>query len=370
MKILAIGDTANVITDLKKILKNVELQQVIFQKNNSSLLKDEKAIIVKKHTALKTLKKITKKENFDCVIVMGWSAIKIAYMLGLNYAIYFVGNDIRNPPFVKKNINRFEKKICHNAMINAVACVTGGQEIFEILKKYRNDAIRIDRISCDKELFANKETLKQTKSKFTFFSPQRISKFKGFDILKKSIIHCKTDFEILQINWYDENISNDERQQLINNLPKNIKLIETVNRKDIVKYYNFSDGVIGNLKSGYIEGIGREGAICGKVVINFINPKIKTKIDNDEIIPPFLPNDNNPKSIANEIDKIVESEKYRMELINNQNNFILKLTDEIQICKDWENFFYFVKKHQNNLKNNSFGFLRYIEYILSKMGKI
>ena len=69
----------------------------------------------------------------------------------------------------------------------------------------------------DRELFnENIKPLEIEKSKFTFFSPQRMGKPKGTDLLWKALEYCKTDFDILQVEWFDE--STDEEL----NIKKNI----------------------------------------------------------------------------------------------------------------------------------------------------
>ena len=47
------------------------------------------------------------------------------------------------------------------------------------------------------------------KIKFTFFSPQRMGIPKGTDLIWKAIQLCNSDFEVIQVNWFDESTSEE-----------------------------------------------------------------------------------------------------------------------------------------------------------------
>ena len=85
---------------------------------------------------------------------------------------------------------------------------------------------------------------------------------------------------------------------MLKNVPPQVKLIPMINRMDMPKYYNFADAIFGNMKIGTFELVTLEGVFCGKPVIQYTNKDMKTGIDGNDVIPPFLPYSNDPKEIA------------------------------------------------------------------------
>ena len=76
--------------------------------------------------------------------------------------------------------------------------------------------------------------LKREKTKFTFVSPQRIGLAKGIDIIWKAIELTKSDFEVLQVEWFLGQRTDEERninRKLIENIPKKINNKITKSKK-------------------------------------------------------------------------------------------------------------------------------------------
>ena len=61
------------------------------------------------------------------------------------------------------------------------------------------------------------------------------------------------------------------------------------------------------------EFVEMEAVFSKKPVISYADPKIEIIIDKKKIESPFLPKSNDPKVIAELIDKIVESKEFREE---------------------------------------------------------
>ena len=86
--------------------------------------------------------------------------------------MYFVGGDITTPHFSKenKNYNFIEKYFYKKILDNAIKCVALVDEYYTPLKKYRKDAIRLDRMFVDVDIFNEKiQPMKRERNKFTFF---------------------------------------------------------------------------------------------------------------------------------------------------------------------------------------------------------
>jgi glycosyltransferase involved in cell wall biosynthesis len=363
LKILAIGDIANTIYLMKKFTKNVEIHIIDFPKKGVEKITAAKDGIEYFDSLLisKQVEKIKKiKDGYDLTIALPWSGARIAYLAGVNYVMYFVGNDITTPPFSKenKNYNFFERRFYKKILDNAIVCVGATEECFQPLKKYRKDAIRLDRVFVDIEIFNEKiQPIKLQKEKFTFLSAQRFGLEKGMDRIWKAIELCKSDFELLQVKWFIEDTTVEEfsklgtvNQKLVDEKPKKVRFIPLIKREELGKYFVAVDAIMGQVRSGIQSGVEREAAFCKKPVICFTDPKKPNIIDGEIIIPPFLPESNEPQEIANTIDMVVESKQFRDNLAVKEYEYVKKLSDPELVSKDWENIF--MKALEKNKMSN------------------
>ncbi|CAD6516847.1 putative glycosyl transferases group 1 [metagenome] len=362
LKILAIGDIADNIYLMKKFAKDIEINLISFPKQGvgkTTTSKDKMeyfdSLLISKQ--VEKIKKI--KDKYDLCIALPWSGARIAYLAGINYIMYFVGGDITNPPFAKenKNYNFFERRFYKKIFNNASACIAPMDEYYTPLKKYRKDAIRLDRMFVDTEIFNEKiQPVKLKKEKFTFLSPQRFGLEKGIDKIWKAIKLCKSDFEVLQVQWFIEDKTtvseftklSSINQKLVNDKPDKVKFIPLIKREELGKYFIAVDAIMGQMRAGVQGGIERDAAFCKKPVICFTDPTKPNIIDGEQVIPPFLPQSNEPEEIAKIIDRIVESKEFRDNLAEKEYEYIKKLSDPELVSKDWENIF--VKVFEKNKK--------------------
>jgi len=361
LKILAIGDSTSNIYLMRKFAKNIEVHIIDFPKkgvDQTTTAKDQieyfDSLLISKQ--VKKIKEI--KDQFDLCIAVPWAGARIAYLAGINYLMYFVGNDITTPPFSdNKKYNYFERYFYKKILDNAIACIAPMNEYFLPLKKYRKDAIRLDRIFVDTEIFNDKvQPINLRKNKFTFLSAQRFGIEKGIDKIWKAIELCKSDFQVLQVKWFIEDTTVEEfsklssvNQKLIDEKPDKVKFISLIKREELGKYFVGADAIMGQMRAGVQGGIEREAAFCKKPVICYTNPETPNIIDGKKIIPPFLPESNNPGEIARIIDKIVESKQFRDELVQKEFEYVKKISDPELVAKDWENIFVKVLEKNKNL---------------------
>ena len=368
INVLAIGDTANVMKSLSKITKKSKIHIVNFPKDGKGIyIHDDdvdRFVSCKVKEQVEYINKI--KNNYDICIVMG-TGERIAYLADLNYISYYVGRDIDAPRFKKNSreiwfktplhkLNFLERKFYHNTFKNAIGHVAGVW-VYPFLEKYTKNGIKMDMYAMDDELFKNTtHELDIQKTKFTFFSPQRMGNGKGTDLLWKALKICKTDFDILQVNWFDE--ATDEelkiREQLLNELPSQIKLIPMIKRKKMPEYYSFADAVIGNMIVGTWELVDLEGVMCGKPVLSYSDPNHKLLVKGNYIQSSFLPDSNKPEDIAKIIDKVVSSKEFRDELFENERKFVSNSTDKEWVSNWWDELFEtFSQKYGKIHKNSS-----------------
>ena len=372
IKILAIGDLANNAVILKKFVKKSNIHVINFRWDTNSKITDIKEN-VEFFDSLKIkdqLKKILEiKDDYDLVLVQSWSGARLAYLANLNYIIYFVGSALRVPPFIKNpklpylkeplpSLNYFERKFYKKILDNAVGCVANADDLFKQLKKFRTEGIHQIGIPVDTTIFNEKvKPVNREKEKFTFLSPQRIGLAKGFDIIWEALKLCKSDFEILQVEWFLGQRTKEEREinaNLIKNIPSQVKLIPVMKKEEIANYYAFADAIIGQMKNGLGAAVEREAVYCKKPVVQYADPKIKFEVNGNYINSTFLPNSNNPKDVADVIDNIVLSQEFREKLIDEEYDFVRKIADPHIIAKKWDDLFYKIHlKNKTNHQNSS-----------------
>ena len=369
LKILAIGDVGNYIKTLSKFTKKSKIHIINFPKDGAGIYTyDEDVELFESYKVTKQIKKINKiKDQYDLCIVMG-TGERIAYLSDLNYIAYYVGRDVDAPRFVKNSkeewneeplhtLNIFERLFYKLAFKNAVAHVAS-LWVFDHLRKFTKNGIRMDRKAIDPTIFKDDEkTLEKKKEKFTFFCPQRIERFKGTDLLWNALSLCKADFEIHQVEWFGETNEEEKefKKKMLANVPPQIKFIPMIKRKEMRSYYDFADAVIGNMYLGFYEYVEIEGVFCKKPVISYANPNKKI-LSNDKFVDsPFLPHRNDPRSIAEIIDKIVSSEEFRNKLLEEECKFVSEISDPQKSADWWDDLFIKVhNQHEGIRKNSSF----------------
>lgn len=382
MKILAIGDTADNILTLKKFAKKSKIHLITFPRKQDALLTnlDDDTEFFDSLLISKQVKKINSiKHNFDLCIVMTWAAARIAYLADLNYIMYFVGDDIRTPPFEKKprlsylnqpafKRNLIERYFYRKIFHSAITCVTTGHELYQILKQYRTDAIRVDRIAVDINLFnADVKPIDLQKKKFVFLSAQRFSLEKGIDIIWKALRLCKSDFEVWQVKWFIQNTEEERlsNEQLMNDMPPQVKFIPLIKRDELARYFVFVDAIIGQMRSGAQGAIERDAVLCKKPVVTYTDPDRPTFLDGKEILPPFLPRSKDPQELALLIDKIVTSKEFREKLANEEYEFVKNLSHPDYVVAEWEQIFekYFTEYKTITKKTSSI--CKKLEYVIT-----
>jgi glycosyltransferase involved in cell wall biosynthesis len=193
---------------------------------------------------------------------------------------------------------------------------------------------------------------------------------KGTDILWKALKLCKSDFNILQVDWRDIGTDEENRtsSNLRENLPSQVKLIPMIKRKDMSKYYQWCDAVIGNLKIGSFEYVELEAVMCKKPVISFTDKNIKIVFNEKEVEAPFIPENNDPKVIAELIDKIVLSQQFREEVFERESEFVKKISDPKMAGQWWDSFFEKMNSENMSINRNSSKFkikLRIMYFLIS-----
>lgn len=364
--VLVIGDIGNIFHTISKFSKSKIHVINFMQDGMGSFTYADGVETFSSYKVAEQVKKINEiKDDFDVCVTMG-TGERVAYLADLNYIPFYVGRDIDAPRFIKNSkeewfneplhtLNFIERRFYRNAFENAIKHIAYGWA-FEHLKKFTENGIKMDMEPVDPELFnENVGQLEREKSKFTFFSPQRMGKPKGTDLLWEALRFCKTDFEILQVEWFDESTEEELniKKNLIKTKPKNVKFIPKIKRKDMPKYYNFSDAVIGNLRIGFHELVTCESVLCKKPIIQYANPEFNVLVDGENIQVPFVPESREPKEIAKVIDRIVESESFRKNLYEKQLEYVKEISDPVKVARWWDNLFQQVIKEQNGIRKNS-----------------
>ena len=212
--------------------------------------------------------------------------------------------------------------------------------------------------------------INKPKKKFTFLSPQKIGKAKGLDILWDALKLCKTDFDVLQVEWFIQRTEEEKKdnQVLIKNLPEQVKLIPLIKREELSKHIVWADAIMGQF-SGVTGAIERDSAFCKKPVIHYIDPNLPSLIDGEEIIPGFEPKSKDPNVIAKLIDEVVTSEECRKKLVQKQYEYVKKQCEPEYVIRDWENLFEkMIKKYPSiNRKNSNLKLENFVANLSEKL---
>ena len=382
IKVLAIGDIGNYLVTISKYVKKSKIDIINFPKDGAGKFTyDENYELFENYKVVDQVKKINEiKKNYDLALVMG-TGERIAYLADLNYITYYVGRDIDAPRFIKNSkepwykeqlhrLNFLERSFYKKTFDFAITHIAPTW-VFEHLRKYSDKCIKMDRKPIDLTLFEEvPASLSRKKEKFTFFCPQRMSISKGTDILWKALKYCKTDFKILQVDWRDLTTDEENRTslQLRENLPPQVELIPMIKRKDMPSYYGLADAVIGNLVIGSFEYVELEAVMCKKPVISFTDKSFKIILEGIELQSPFLPENNDPKIIAEVIDKIVLSKDFRETLYKQEYEFVKEITDPVKAGEWWDSLFEKMIKENPSINRKSSGIttkIRMLSFLIS-----
>ena len=381
INVLAIGDVGNIISTLSKFTKKSKIHIINFPKDGAGVFTyNENVETFENYKVKDHVEKINSiKNNFDIAITMG-TGERTAYLADLNYIPFYVGRDIDAPRFKKNSnedwsqealhkLNFLERKFYWNSFNFAIAHVAYGW-VFDHLKKYTNDGIKMDMEPIDTTIFHTKVTpLKKEKKKFTFFSPMRMEKFKGTNLLFDALKFCKSDFEIIGVDWFGETTKEEIefKNKLLANMPKQIKLIKPIKRSEMPNYYMFADAVLGNFYLGMYELVALESVMCGTPVIQYSDQDQEIIVNDEKLKSPFLPYSKNPKDIAKTIDHFVESPQFRNESYNQQLEFVKKISDPEKCAEWWDNLFESMTKQHKSITKNSSKFsmkLRMLNFLI------
>jgi len=392
IKVLAIGDIGNIVRTLTKFTKKSKIHLIQYPKDGSGVFTYYDDVeTFENWKVLDNIKKINEiKDDYDICLTIG--SERLPYLADLNYIGYYLGRDIDVPRWIKNSaeewnteplfrFNFFERRFYWNAFKNAVAHVAGMWQ-FEYLQRYTDEGINNAGIPIDTTEFNPQvKPIDTKKEKFVFFSPNRFEKFRGTDLLWKAIKLCKSDFEIVMVDYPRSNTQEDRdfRKKLVETKPSQVKLIQPIKRSEIARYYRYADAVIANLFIGTFEMVGLESVMCGTPVIQYTDTKKKIIVNGKAIESPFVPFSKDPKEIAEVIDKIVESRKFRDELFKKEYEFVDQVANPEKCAEWWDNLFEeLVNKHKTINKNSSkisvklrmYGFLIANRLYLDKIRKI
>jgi len=381
IKVLAIGDLSNNVVMFKKFAENVQIHLINFSWEGPSKIMDIKDDVEFFNTdkISKMVKKINEiKDDFDICLAMSSSGLLVSYLADLNYIAYFVGHDIRSPTFVKNvkdplsteeslyHFNTIERWYYKKAYDNAIAAVVTDDEMLHHLKKYRKDTTRISGYIVDTTIFnENVKPIDRKKEKFTFFSAGRMGLQKGTEKIFEALKICKSDFDVIQIKWFDERTKKERNlaKKWIENPPKQVKFVPIMKREDVGRYMVFADAILGQV-SGIQADVERSGALCKKAVVHYADPKLSYIIDDNRVQSPFLPKSNDIETIAETIDRIVEDKQFREKLAEEEYQFVVKLSNPDKVMEQWEILFKkMVKKYHHSHKKTNAKKLKFRLYL-------
>ena len=269
------------------------------------------------------------RSQYDLFLCYNWRSAIVCYVANVNFIYHGTGSDIRNLQRCVPIRSRIENFFYKLTLRSAIMVLVGDNSLMEIAKKY-NGNVRFDKVPLDTILFCpDGQQISMHNGKFVFLCPQRMEWDKGYDILWQAIELAKSDFVVLQCNWGRE----PDYSQIISKCPKKIELIPLIKREQMAHYYRSVDAVLGGFKLGTLSSIEREAAACRKPVLVY-----STHYRPEQQHHPFLQT-NDPLSIAEAIDKLVEDPQFREQLEEKQYSFILQNYGITNCLSGWREIF-------------------------------
>ena len=126
-----------------------------------------------------------------------------------------------------------------------------------------------------------------------------------------------------------------------------------IKRKEMPRYYQWCDAVIGNLRIGSFEYVELEAVMCKKPVINFTDKKISIILDGEKIESPFIPKNNDLKSIAEIIDKFVLSNEFRENIFKKEYEFVQNISNPKKAGEWWDSLFTKITSENSSIDKKS-----------------
>lgn len=338
LRILIVNDFASNASLFQRYLPHKV--DVIYFKKNPVITHAENPLFFQKNELSSCVKQIKDlSENYDIFVTFGWIAAAVCYLANVNYSMYFVDSFIdpeyrirQKPSLLKKN---FFDSLFKDTLKHANKIVAAFPNDGKILKKYRNDVKIIFPFVDTKMFHPNNKKINFGYDSFVFFSPQRIDPAKGHEKIFKAIKLTKTNFVVLQTDWG----SGDYYEKILQSKPAKVKLIPKIVRSKMPSYYVSTNALLGQFSYSGCGGTEREAILCGIPVFCYESYQYT---DND----PFFKSQN-PNEIANYVDKIVEDENFRTELVRIQNLWVKKYFDFKKLSNDWNELL------ENSVNENS-----------------
>lgn len=340
LKVLVVNDFASLGVTLQKYL-NFQVDVIYLYKHPVLSLAKNPLFFVKDDllTQISQIKSLSK--EYDIFLCFGWLAAAICYLAGVNYIMYFVDEYIdsryrlwKKMSFVKKY---FYSELFKDVLKNASKTIGSYPHNGTILKKYRNDTEVIFPM-VDPEMFnPNVKKIDLNENKFVFFSPQRIEESKGQLLMWKALNLTKSNFIVLQTDWG----AGDYYQAAIHTKPDKVKIVPKIPRNEIPSYYLSANALLGQISTTTCGGIEREAISCKIPVFCYAANGFT---ENE----PFYRNSTNPVDMAKYIDKMVEDENFREELVIKQSEWLKNTFNNNTIADQWEEVFQEVHQLDNH----------------------
>jgi glycosyltransferase involved in cell wall biosynthesis len=325
--ILLVHDSSSFAFNLQKYLP-AEVNAIYYSSHDAISQVKDPLFFVKNgiESMVNQIKDLSKK--YDVFLCYGWPALAICYLARVNYGIVFFDAYIDPEYRIRKKISPIKEAILQDiyksAIKHATFAVAGLPHDAEILKKYRPDTKIIHQL-IDEEMFnSHVKQIELDKSKFTFFSPQRIEPDKGQLIMWNAIRMSKSDFVVLQTDWG----SGEHYEKALATKPDKVKIIPKIKRKNMPNYLVSVDALLGQISKTSIGSTEREAALCGIPVFCYA-PYSFSEDD------PFYKESKEPEDIAKYIDRIVADKNFREELKKKQKEWVKATFDNKRTVNQW-----------------------------------
>ncbi len=230
--------------------------------------------------------------------------------LGLRYGVHIHGTTDVQLLFPKTRLGWLLKRPYGDALRNA-SYVVCHPAVVDSIRALRKDVSSLE-LPVDPDVFNMDVDPFDYGDAVPIFSPSRIDKWKGHEIIWEAIrlMRNRGKAIVYQSDWGWE----PDFSHLKSRAPANVRFMKIVPRSKIARYYKGAKLVIGQMKIGHFGMTELEAAACGVPVVVYLRDEKS----------PFLPKKNDPRSLAEAMDLLIEDSKFSTEYAKACSEYVLK----------------------------------------------
>ncbi len=321
-KMLALGNTASVMPTLAKNIQNLfvacptNITSAVLQ-GNEKCFPAKQLNYPLSVSCYKFVRKMSQ--------TYGFFHAELGYAVACNAAEVPFGIHIHGVTdiallFPRTALGRFLKRPYMQALMNA-SYIVCHPAVIEVIRNLRKDALSLP-LPVDADQFNDHVEPFFFGQGVSIFSPGRMDRWKGHEVTWNALrlMKNRARVTVYQSDWGWE----PEYSFFKRSAPENVKFIPIVPREEIASRFRGATLVMGQMKLGHFGMTEMEAGACGAPVLVYLQ---------DESTP-FLPKHNDPQSLADAIDLVIEDEELRARYAQSCREYVLSFSGVAAVSEE------------------------------------